>query len=77
MAAEDIGCCVLIIEHVINHGSLGTSSLLGSFGRGFRWGNFVLMAYHNYKSLSCSFHSHWGVGWDGLQQAPLDDMFYK
>ena len=42
MAAGDIGCRTLIIDHVINHGSLGASSLLGSFGGGFEWGKMYL-----------------------------------
>ena len=67
---------VLIIEHVINHGSLGASSLLGSFGGGFRWGKIIFRVYYNCKNLSCPFCCHWGAGWDGLQQALLDDVFY-
>jgi len=65
---------VLIIEHVINHGSLGASSLLGSFGGGFRWGKNVFVVYHNYKNLSRPFRRCWGAGWAGLQQASLDDV---
>jgi len=34
------------------------------------------MVYDNYKFLSRPFRRHWGAGWDGLQQAPLDDVFY-
>ena len=39
---------VLIIEHVINHGSLGASSLLGSFGGFFGWGKIVFSTCYNY-----------------------------
>ena len=76
MAAGDIGWHVLIIEHIIKHGSLGASSLLGSFGRGFRCGTNVFMVYYNFKNLSPPFYSHQGVGWDGLQQVHLDDAVY-
>ena len=77
MAAGDIGWCVLIIEHIIKHGSLGASLLLDAFDGVFRWGDIVFSIYYNYENLSCPFHCHWGVGWDQLQQAPLDDAFYK
>jgi hypothetical protein len=55
----------------------GASSLLGSFGGGFGWGKIVFIVYYNYKNLSRPFCCYWGAGWDGLQQAPLDDVFYK
>jgi len=67
---------ILIIEHVINHASLGTCSLLGTFGGGLGWGKIVFNAYDNYQNVSHPFHRHWGVGWDGLQQASLDDVIY-
>jgi hypothetical protein len=56
--------------------SPGASSLLGAFGGLFGWGKIVFSAYYNYKNLSRPFHCHWEAGWDGLQQAHLDDIFY-
>jgi hypothetical protein len=29
------------------------------------------------KNLSHPFRCDWGAGWDGWQQAPLDEVFYK
>jgi len=51
----------------------GASSLLGSFGRGFRWGKHVFMVYHNYKNLFRPFCNHWGAGWGGWRRGTLDD----
>jgi hypothetical protein len=56
--------------------SPGASSLLGANGGGFGRGKIVFIVYYNYKNLSRSFRHRWGAGWDGLQQAPLDDVFY-
>jgi len=68
---------VLIIEHIINHASPGACSLLGTFGGGLGWEKIVFNAYDNYQNLSHPFHHRSGVGWDGLQQVHLDDVFYK
>jgi len=64
MAAGDIGWCILIIEHIINHGSPGASSLLCSFGRGFGWGkmysgSITLIKYYSAIYLAIG-------GWDGM-----------
>ena len=75
MAAGDIGWRILIIEHVMNHGSSGASSLLGAFGGGFEQGKIGFRVYYNYKKLFRPFHCHWGAGRDGWQQAAWDDAF--
>ena len=36
-----------------------SSLLLGTFGRGFRWGKNVFMVYYNFKKISHPFCSHW------------------
>jgi hypothetical protein len=48
---------------------------VGLIGRGFQVGKNVFIVYYNYKNLSRPFYSCWGAGWDGWQQAPLDDVF--
>ena len=62
---------VLIIEHVINHASRGTSLLLGAFGGGFGSGKFVFRVHYINNKLSHPLRSSWGAGW---QQAALDDV---
>jgi hypothetical protein len=51
---------------------------VGLIWRGFRVGkNCIQGVFYHYKNLSRPFRCDWGAGWDGLQQAPLDDVFYK
>jgi hypothetical protein len=64
---------MLIIEHVINHGSPGASSLLCSFGGAFGWDKIVFRIYYTSNHLIYHLIGHWGAGRDGWRWGTLDD----
>jgi hypothetical protein len=67
---------ISILGSIISIDAVGAYSLLGTFGGGFGWGKIITRVYCNNKNLSRPFHHRWGAAWDGLQQTPLDGMFY-